>query len=296
MMHAFGDNPIPLQSSVNLVETVVYQQMQLLLHRATDIAVLRGSKSIGIEELLFLMRKDRVKINRLLNYLAVKDMKASFLGTIEDAGDNGAVTGDPVSPPKKRKRMCLDYLKTIDQTGELTEKECQPFDSVKHERNVRAELMSQQLDENRYIKYSHARRVSFKVAYSRSHKLRDWLLSKGEIPDLPKSSSLVYEILCYLAYETVAQIVDLALLVRQDAAAQPGDAFSYYVAGFTRMPGYYPPQHTAELSGKQIGGPPPLTPAEIQEALRRYWSPQLCPWSPFSKTVPEYINTRLLTC
>jgi hypothetical protein len=35
----------------------------------------------------------------------------------------------------------------------------------------------------------------------------------------------------YMAYETVAQIVDLALLVRHDSLARPGMPFSRYLPG-----------------------------------------------------------------
>ncbi|GLH04149.1 Uncharacterized protein GBIM_09923, partial [Gryllus bimaculatus] len=195
----------------------------------------------------------------------------------------------------KRRRMCLDFLETIDQTGELTDKQ-QPFDTVKNERNLRAELMTQSMDESRYLEYSNARRTSFTYRTGHVNKIQKWLQSCGMFPELPKVNPLLYQILAYLAYETVAQIVDLSLLVRQDGAAKPGDAFSYYVAGFTRMPGSYPAQHATEHSAKKVGGAPPITPAEIREALRRYWSPQLSPWSPFTRSLSSNMHTKLLMC
>lgn len=291
MMHAFGDNPVPLPSSVKLVETVLCRQLHCLLNKAREVCALRGSQCIGIEEILFLMRKDRIKLNRLLNYLAVKDFHSSVATQLS----NNPIDHCSGEVPSKRKQICMNFLETIDTTGELTSK-IQPFDAIKHERNLRAESMTQSMDENRYLEYASARRQSFTYRSGGVNKIQLWLQSSKMFPDLPKSNQLLYEILAYLAYETVAQIVDLSLLVRQDGAAKPGDPFSYYVAGFTRMPGSYPVQYAAELTGIQLGGPPPLTPQEIREALRRYWSPLVTPWSPFSRSLSSNVYSKLLMC
>jgi hypothetical protein len=50
----------------------------------------------------------------------------------------------------------------------------------------------------------------------------------------------------YMAYETVAQIVDLALLVRRDSLARPGMPFSRYLPGAG-----YATSHT--LDSQQVG-------------------------------------------
>eukprot|EP00072_Mus_musculus_P062876 XP_011244549.1 PREDICTED: transcription initiation protein SPT3 homolog isoform X8 [Mus musculus] len=45
-----------------------------------------------------------------------------------------------------------------------------------------------------------------------------------------KPNVIAMEILAYLAYETVAQLVDLALLVRQDMVSKAGDPFSHAIS------------------------------------------------------------------
>lgn len=56
-------------------------------------------------------------------------------------------------------------------------------------------------------------------------------------------SKQAYTILSYLAYETVAQIVDLAFLIRQDQNKMHGDAIDRqrlnYVNPFTFKPRYH---------------------------------------------------------
>ena len=45
-----------------------------------------------------------------------------------------------------------------------------------------------------------------------------------------KPNVVAMEILAYLAYETVAQLVDLALLMRQDMVTKAGDPFSHAIS------------------------------------------------------------------
>lgn len=68
-MHALGDNPSPLEASAIVIEKVLYQQLKLLLVKAYEVSAMRKAKVLGHEDFLFLMRKDPVKIHRLLNYL-----------------------------------------------------------------------------------------------------------------------------------------------------------------------------------------------------------------------------------
>jgi len=69
MMHGFGDAQTPLLESATLIETVVQQQQWALISQAADVSIMRGAKSIGPEDILFLLRKDPVKTHRLLKYL-----------------------------------------------------------------------------------------------------------------------------------------------------------------------------------------------------------------------------------
>lgn len=58
-----------------------------------------------------------------------------------------------------------------------------------------------------------------------------------------KISKQAYTVLGYLAYETVAQIMDLALLVRHDQTKIHGDALDRLRLGYCNPATYKPYQH-----------------------------------------------------
>lgn len=71
MMHGFGDARSPLPESASLIESIVQQQQRAVISQAADMATMRGSKCIGPEDILFLLRKDRIKMHRLMKYLGM---------------------------------------------------------------------------------------------------------------------------------------------------------------------------------------------------------------------------------
>jgi hypothetical protein len=74
MMHGFGDSRTPLLESASLIETIVQQQQWAIINQAADVAAMRGAKCIGPEDILFLLRKDRIKTHRLLKYLGTSGL------------------------------------------------------------------------------------------------------------------------------------------------------------------------------------------------------------------------------
>lgn len=71
-------------------------------------------------------------------------MKSSATRGIVDSESNEVEPGSQ----RSSREQCLKFLREIDTTGALTDKRFQLFDMVKHERTVRAELMSQCLDQD----------------------------------------------------------------------------------------------------------------------------------------------------
>lgn len=66
--------------------------MPTQLRQAYEVSLARSSNSIGLQEILFLMRKDKVKLVRLLKHLSFKDSLASTMssvsGTIPPTGSS----------------------------------------------------------------------------------------------------------------------------------------------------------------------------------------------------------------
>ncbi|XP_029925727.1 transcription initiation protein SPT3 homolog [Myripristis murdjan] len=220
MMFALGDARRPLHETAALVEDIVHTQLINMLQQACEGAALRGSRVISAEDILFQMRRDKRKLSRLIKYLQFRDYKSKLLKTLEDdeslqdtdrwgaAGSGGsAVAGGN----QRRQRLAQDFLMWMDQTSELLSMaERQEVDPVKQERLERLERQTRAMDQTQYSEFCESRQLSFA---KKASKFRDWLdCSSLEL----KPNSIAMEILSYLAYETVAQIVDLSLLVKQE--------------------------------------------------------------------------------
>ncbi|XP_036171943.1 transcription initiation protein SPT3 homolog isoform X6 [Myotis myotis] len=170
------------------------------------------------------MRKDKKKLRRLLKYMFFRDYKSKIVKGIDEddlledklSGSNNA---------NKRQKTAQDFLNSIDQTGELLAMlEDDEIDEVKQERMERAERQTRIMDSAQYAEFCESRQLSFS---KKASKFRDWLdCSSMEI----KPNVIAMEILAYLAYETVAQLVDLALLVRQDMGTKAGDPFGHAIS------------------------------------------------------------------
>ncbi|KAL0969000.1 hypothetical protein UPYG_G00221420 [Umbra pygmaea] len=302
MMFALGDARRPLPESAALVEDIVHTQLINLLQQACEGAVHRGSRFISAEDILFLMRRDKNKVRRLIRYLQFRDYKFKVLKTIDDEepleSDRWVAAGG-----NKRQRLVGDFLSWMDQTGEfLSLCDNQEVDDVKLERLERLERQTRGMDSAQYSEFCDSRHLSFA---KKASKFRDWLdCSSLEV----KPHTVAMDILSYLAYETTAQLVDLSLLVKQDMTPKT-DPFSHAVsASFiqyhsntevkrdpdspeTTPPSTPGPSHSSKSSNGALGldsksrqrkrkkssavsgvEPPSgaIQPCHIREAIRRY--------------------------
>ncbi|XP_073442628.1 transcription initiation protein SPT3 homolog isoform X3 [Dendrobates tinctorius] len=220
MMFSLGDARRPLQETAVLVEDIVHTQLINLLQQAAEVSQMRGARVISAEDILFLMRRDKKKLKRLLKYMVFRDYKSKVLKGIDEDDLEEKMAAN--SNANKRQKLAQDFLNSIDQTGELLAlMEDDEVDEVKQERMERAEKQTRNMDSAQYAEFCESRQLSFS---KKASKFRDWLdCSSMEI----KPNAVAMEILTYLAYETVAQLVDLALLVKQDMSPKTSDPFTH---------------------------------------------------------------------
>ncbi|XP_027391511.1 transcription initiation protein SPT3 homolog, partial [Bos indicus x Bos taurus] len=104
------------------------------LQQAAEVSQLRGARVISAEDLLFLMRKDKKKLRRLLKYMFFRDYKSKIVkGIDEDDLLEDKLSGS--NNVNKRQKIAQDFLNSIDQTGELLAMfEDDEIDEVKQER------------------------------------------------------------------------------------------------------------------------------------------------------------------
>uniref|UniRef100_A0A0P4W7L0 Transcription initiation protein SPT3 homolog n=1 Tax=Scylla olivacea TaxID=85551 RepID=A0A0P4W7L0_SCYOL len=296
MMHGFGDCRKPLPETAAVIESIVHQQMTVFLHLATDIAEQRGTRVVGPEDILFVMRRDPLKLQRLVHYMGVRDLYQKTRTSTSSMSANDLTETSAEVPEISRKKLCINFLQMIDQTGQYEPLYSSSLhDPVKTERASRLDTLTQGMSCQRYKEYCEARRASF-CPRLRVNKFRDWLL--GEENSDVKLTQLVLEMLNRLAYETVAQIVDLALLVKRDATGHNSDLSRF------RTPTAFNPDYPSVFihqsgSLQEIGtgdehciGMDPITPSEVREAMRRYWANNSV-LAPFSK-IRSPIASKLL--
>ncbi|XP_046384212.1 transcription initiation protein SPT3 homolog [Ischnura elegans] len=378
MMYGFGDSSKPLLESAQLIEEVIHHQMVSTYNRAVEVSEMRGSKVVRVEDVVFLLRNNKSKLQRILKFLALKEIKRNVTGSMENEtvpeGDSRSAFGKCSS--------LINYLLSIDQTGEIedimysagfesawtgragirdgsTSKDestaplfspLVQFDAVKYDRSLRADEMSQLMDKNTYFRFFEARKASF-ASFRNGGTARFWdwisnprgkarskkkrktdkdlsgLFGNGDVSTgeeetpmkggWPQPTTLALEVLSYLAFEGVAQLIDFALLVRRDGVQSQEDRLMpplYFNPNF--------PIHQESISGRRydsryqpyprrsyvgavprssadsmVRSPKPITPAEIYEALRRYYSPcSIGPLSHFDREPAPSAARRLLCC
>ncbi|KAF7996911.1 hypothetical protein HCN44_002557 [Aphidius gifuensis] len=243
MMHGFGDSSQPLTESATMINDVVQRQIKAFVYEASKIADNRQSNTVEDEDFLFLLRRDKIKLQRLLKYLQLKEFKSTMNKVLDS--DSLGVIGEETQEEKieKRYKKLFNNLVSIDDSTTI--------DDIKYNRDLRAEMLSRTLNTSHYIEYAKARSASFANKYN--IKFANWIN-----PD-------------------VAQIMDLAFLVRQDQSKIYGDALDTVRLGYCNPSTYKPYQHGKNPVFK------PITPSEISEAIRRYWSPQLNYTGPFHR-------------
>ncbi|XP_056333642.1 transcription initiation protein SPT3 homolog [Danio aesculapii] len=260
MMFALGDSRRPLHETAALVEDIVHTQLINLLHQAAEVALLRGARVISPEEIIFLMRKDKKKIKRLFKYMQFRDYKSKVLKTIDDEDllDSDKYSSSSSSNVNKRQRLAEDFLSSIDQTGEfLTLMEDDELDEVKQERLEKlGKKIIRKANNSDFSCICKLKQCQFT---KKASKFREWLdCSSLDV----KPNAMSMEILSYLAYETVAQVVDLALLVKQDMTPKTGDPFQYAISATYIQ--YCSSSAEASSSKKDLDSPdntPPSTPS-----------------------------------
>ncbi|XP_072413191.1 transcription initiation protein SPT3 homolog isoform X4 [Chiloscyllium punctatum] len=199
MMYGFGDARRPLTETAVLVEDIVHSQLINMLHQVAEISQVRGARVIAAEDILFLMRKDKRKLRRLLRHMSLRDFKSKIIKGVED---EDVIEADKSSSSiNKRQKLYQEFLSSIDQTGELLGLlEEDDADEVKQERLERAERQTRMMDSSQYAEYCESRQLSFA---KKPTKFKDWLdCSSMEV----KPNPVALEIMAYLAQETVAQI------------------------------------------------------------------------------------------
>ena len=123
-MFVFGEVQDPNPDTVNLVEDIVRSQIIELVWnlcvtldreptfrqiiQARSLANKRGARYVSAEDLIFLIRHDRGKVNRLRTYLSWKDVRKHAKET--GGGDGGTVEVDALEEGGELNYLCIGLI------------------------------------------------------------------------------------------------------------------------------------------------------------------------------------------
>ncbi|XP_050301965.1 transcription initiation protein SPT3 homolog [Anthonomus grandis grandis] len=284
MMYGFGDSHQPDKDTVNLVESIVLNQLQTIVKEAQKYG---DGKIVNAQELVFLLRHNKCKMQRFVRYLNNKEItKVAYGSTTATPNFTPKIDETPfieIDPEDRPKNKLIEFIELLDETGEFMD--LSEEDEVKMERMVRADRISQELNEEKYIEFAKARCSSFKVkSRTMAENMKQWIDPKNET--VINADAL--DVLSYFAHETVAEIVDCALLVREDAKSGtdpvrhlPGSYYSAVMFNGAHRFEEKKPDYTRVHSGQL-----PISVAEIHEVMRRIYNRQAGKLN-FGGKVPE---------
>ncbi|BFZ54953.1 Transcription initiation protein spt3 [Savitreella phatthalungensis] len=236
MMFVIGDSEPSAETTALIEEIVRAQVIELLTHAAAQAAK-RGTKSITTEDLIFLIRHDRAKVNRLRTYLSWKDVRknaketegggADGVDLLEDAAVGGGPGGGPggSGAPADAAAARLKYRKAKvglpwdlnnmfpEQVPEREEEEDEEeieANAATMERLKNADDRTKDMSKDEYVHWSECRQASF--TYRKSKRFREWCHMSQLLDSKPGDD--IIDILGFLTFEIVAVATEEALRIK----------------------------------------------------------------------------------
>jgi transcription initiation protein SPT3 len=227
MMFVFGEVQDPNPETVNLVEDIVRSQLIELIVQARALATRRGARYLSAEDLIFLIRHDRGKVNRLRTYLSWKDVRKHAkdsggdggggveVETLEDGADDKLTAKAQKITIKLPWEITTLYSEVLRQSGHQSDDEEDEDDIEAHEASIQrlkeADEATRQMTREEYQHYSECRQASF--TYRKAKRFREFLNLPQHL-DLKANDDTV-DIVGFLAFEMVRSLTLAGLTVKK---------------------------------------------------------------------------------
>lgn len=245
-MKSFGDTVSSQnqnREAIILVEKIVIQQLRGILNEVMTVAYKRTGSIVPSPsqcDFEFMMRRNSSKAQRLKKYL--KSQK--LLKTEQKQG------------------LGINFLNRLTEEN-TSDDEQDIYDPERTRRLFRADRISQILNQQKYEEFQKARSWSSNVK-NKSDMMRK-LVEILQISKESQDNSNLLEILFFLTQETVATIVDFAILTRLNTDNHITDPFAIS-SSITNNVLHLCPEVT---QGRGMDGIKAITVQEINEAIRR---------------------------
>ncbi|KAK0243246.1 TFIID domain-containing protein [Armillaria nabsnona] len=222
MMFVFGEVQEPNMDTVNLVEDIVREQLIELIVQARALAVRRGARYLTAEDLIFLIRHDRGKVNRIRTYLSWKDVRRHAkdsdgveVETLEDGADDKLAAKAQKITIKLPWEITTIYSEVLKQSGYQSDDEEGEDDIEAHEASMHllkeADDATRQMTREEYQHYSECRQASF--TRRKVKRFREFLNLPPHL-DLKANDDTV-DIVGFLAFEMVRSLTLAGLSVKK---------------------------------------------------------------------------------
>lgn len=154
MLHGFGDCRRPRLDTSIVIQSLVRSQMREILLEAANVARIRSSNQIQLEDVIFTVRSDPIRVQRIVKYLSAKDLSANA-----SSAANNSKQGSTGS----RVRRVREILYTVDAEGGLLRRAADHDlqDASFLERQKRLERLSKDMDARQYAEFNRSRQVTF---------------------------------------------------------------------------------------------------------------------------------------
>lgn len=242
MMFVSGETNDPPVETTSLIEDIVRGQVIEILLQSTKTAHMRNSKSILPEDVIFLIRHDKAKVNRLRTYLSWKDLRKNAKDQDAAAvpagiGGSGSGSGGPEDDEKKgapdkdekdsgnlmkvkKSQIKLPWELQFmfnEQPLENTEDD-DDLDEDEREANIEtlkrlkmADDRTRNMTKEEYVHWSDCRQASF--TFRKAKRFRDWS-GISQLTD-SKPHDDVIDILGFLTFEIVCSLTETALKIKK---------------------------------------------------------------------------------
>ncbi|KAJ1030500.1 hypothetical protein NDA16_001409 [Ustilago loliicola] len=247
MMFVFADVVDPAPEVTKLVEDIVRSQVIEMIIQSRRLAQRRSSKYLSPEDLIFLIRYDRAKVNRLRTYLSWKDVRKNAKDSGDSAGggaggagemdaldDPSAMDGANTKATKMKIRLPWEissiYSEHVLALPNAEGEEEEDDDDIEaHEASMQrlkdADEATRRMTREEYVHYSECRQASF--TFRKSKKFREFINTNAYLDVKPNDD--IIDILGFLAFEVVRELCLGAVAIKksleeQEAARVRADA------------------------------------------------------------------------
>ncbi|XP_054710898.1 transcription initiation protein SPT3 homolog isoform X2 [Uloborus diversus] len=204
LMYAYGDVRDPNWISVLTMTKHLRNYINTLLIDANKIANMRGDKLLEHQSILFLFRKNKEKLQRLLTYMKIKDYKSTLVKKSFEYNPE-------ISEEGPRVKDCAQFLGEILPPEEVNEIRDQKVINLGSQRRLqRNDYRTQNMSNEEYMEFVERQQCSFLKNGLAS--FGNWLMQDYVTSLEPTTLSL--EIMNFLVRDYIAEVIDEVLLQR----------------------------------------------------------------------------------